>query len=300
MGKKIHLVLSIVFCLFSFGIFAKVSYTNDYAQIKKRLPTYTSKDLDGLIFRRQAKSPESFMDALGLHQVFEKNTAYTLSKQGLVKAASLTGVKKVPEDFRIKAVHPNSVIIRGKWITTLSQKDSKEEKISNILGKNSRLVITTNGKKIHIPIEEASSEKLSYYGAVAIPMGEKVIFPQQEEGYPIWAMSLGKTYAKDYIMSEKAGGWYLEWHTDRPHFHMPLSQDANGFYLLGKKLNKNHYELTAFKIPYGVAVFTKRGAIHSDSGLTGKRWLVGYTTSKHYSTALLRNLKNEYIEVVAK
>lgn len=290
------LVFSALFLCF--GTYAEIHYTKDYAEILKQLPTYTKKDIDGLVFRRQGSSPDSFMDALGLHQVLVKNGAYQLTSSGLIRISNAkTKPKRIPDDFRLKEVKPKSIIIQGKWIKDISSSKQKEETISNILGKNGRLYIDTDAKNIEIPIEVASCDKLAYYGAVAIPLGETVTFPDQEAGYPIWAMSLGKSYTKDYIMSEKAGGWYLEWHSDRPHFHMPLSKDSAGFYILGKRLNNEAIELTAFSIPFGKAVFTRRGAIHSDSGLIGNRWAVGYTTSQHYSTALLRNNKNEYIKI---
>jgi hypothetical protein len=109
------------------------------------------------------------------------------------------------------------------------------------LGGNGLFVIETESTRIEVPVENATSEKLAYYGAVALHIGDIVKFPEEEHNYPIWAMSLGKNYVNDYIMTEKAGGWYLEWHTDRPHFHMPLSKDATGVYLLGKKITQNEY-----------------------------------------------------------
>ncbi len=300
MKHKKAVTLALFFCAISRAPYANITYIKDYGEIKKYLPSYTSKDLDGLIFRRQGTSPESFMEALGLHQVFKEQKAYRLSKEGLIASDDLRNAKKVPDDFKRSMVKPKSIIIEGNWVNAMARAAANFDKTSNILGGNGRLFIDIAGREVNLPLEEARSETLAYYGAVAIPLGEKVVFPSEEAGYPIWLMSLGTTYTKDYIMSEKAGGWYLEWHQDRPHFHMPLAKDAGGFYILGKALSETRFELTAFRIPYGVAVFTKRGAIHSDSGLTGKRWAVGYTTSKHYSTALLRNRKNEYIELSAK
>ena len=280
---------------------AELSYTKDYSEIQKYLPSYKKKDLDGLIFRRHGKSANSFMHALGFHQTIKKGKAYLLTKEGIKASKELDGAKSVPDDFLVKIVKPRTTIVIGQWLKNgaSTSKIKIQEKISNILGGYGRLLINIDAKKISLPLEIATSEKLGYYGAVAIPMGEKVTFPSEKRNYPIWAMSLGKDYVKDYIMTAKAGGWYLEWHKDRPHFHMPLSKDARGFYILGRSLSNNTFELTAFRIPYGTAVYTKRGAIHCDAGLTGNRWAVGYTTSNNFSTVLLRNRKKEYIEIIA-
>lgn len=274
-------------------------YLKDYSEIQKYLPGYTQSDLDQLIFKRQGKGIDSFMEVFGLHQVVKTNTAYRLTKEGLIASTELGDAKIAPEDFVQNIKKPNSTILNAQWLNCVESNVQKEEKISNILGGYGRFIMKTDARKLTLPLEIATSEKLAYYGAVAIPMGEKVIFPPEESQYPIWAMSLGKDYTKGYIMSAKAGGWYLEWHQDRPHFHMPLSQDAGGFYILGKAINHTTFELTAFKICFGTAVFTKRGTIHADSGLTGDRWAVGYATSTHFSTVLLRNTQNEYVDIEA-
>ena len=279
---------------------AKISYTDNYQEIQKFMPSYTASILDGLIFKRQGDESDSFMHALGFHQVIKNNMAYMLTKDGLISSNNIKEAKRVPSDFIKNTVKPKSTTIEATWLKHSDNKPQKAEKISNILGGYGRLIINTDARKVTLPIELATSEKLAYYGAVAIPMGTTVTFPPEEKEYPIWAMSLGKHYTNGYLMTPKAGGWYLEWHTDRPHFHMPLSSDAGGFYILGKALDNNRFELTAFKIPFGTAVYTKRGAIHTDAGLTGKSWAVGYATSDSFSTVLLRNKQGEYVELVGR
>eukprot|EP00479_Gromia_sphaerica_P009985 TRINITY_DN440_c0_g1_i1.p1 TRINITY_DN440_c0_g1~~TRINITY_DN440_c0_g1_i1.p1 ORF type:complete len:191 (-),score=30.44 TRINITY_DN440_c0_g1_i1:404-928(-) len=124
----------------------------------------------------------------------------------------------------------------------------------------------------------ATDRGLSYYGASFIAIGETVEFPLAE-AFPIWALSVGDQYVDDYVMQpELGGGMYLEYHMDLPHFHMPLSKDAGGTYILGKKMNDMTYRLTAFEIPYGYAIYTCTGALHNDAGLYGPL-LVGYNYS---------------------
>jgi hypothetical protein len=92
------------------------------------------------------------------------------------------------------------------------------------------------------------------------------------------------------------GGFYIE-HHNQPHFHMPMDEQAGGFYLLGKKVGTDRYRFTAFNIPFGSAVFTNNGTIHCDAGLVGN-YLVGYTIAKEYSTVLLRSSAGEKVKVL--
>ena len=162
---------------------------------------------------------------------------------------------------------------------------------NNILGGNGLFLIDT--AFINVPVVEASDETLAYYGGRIVQFGDVVEFP--DDDFPIWAMNLGENYVKDFVMTQKGGGMYLEYHCDRPHFHMPLTDDARGYLILGKKtsvidgeLQKFKYHLTAFKIPFGKGVYTYKCTVHADPALIGTAWLVGYDNAKHYSTVLVR------------
>lgn len=103
-------------------------------------------------------------------------------------------------------------------------------------------------------------------------------------------MNVGERYVEDFIMSPEGGGFYLEYHTDQPHFHMPIK--GGGYYLLARWDDDGiHLHITAFKIPDGCAVYTKQGAIHCDAAMTGDI-IMGYNASNHCCTVLLRNAKN--------
>ena len=107
----------------------------------------------------------------------------------------------------------------------------------------------------------------------------------------------------------------------------PLSEDADGYYLLarvadgkggdsgepvaeeeegdgegegeGAGVAAKVYEITGFRIPFGCAVYTRPGAIHADCGLVGSAWIVGYTDSDHFSTALVRNSEGAFVKLAA-
>jgi hypothetical protein len=80
-----------------------------------------------------------------------------------------------------------------------------------------------------------------------------------------------------------------------------MDVSAGGVYLLAKEIidvttGKQHYHMTAFKVPYGTAVYTEPGAIHDDATTQGN-WRVGYTKAEVYSTAILRNANDDLIDI---
>jgi hypothetical protein len=115
-------------------------------------------------------------------------------------------------------------------------------------------------------------------------------------------MELGKTYIDGLVMTDQGTGFYLEYHRDRPHWHQPLTPDAAGQYILARPagttiMGTQDYQLTAFRIPVGKAVYTGLGAIHCDAPLIGKNWLVGYSDSGDFSTALVRNARGHRVRL---
>ena len=183
---------------------------------------------------------------------------------------------------------PPALSIKAKWDTNRYESGDQ----NNILGDNGRLELPC--EFIDVPVVEATSETLAYYGALLIAPGEVVSFP--DENYPIWHMEIGDEYIDRFLMQKEGGGFYLEYHTDQPHFHMALYGD--GCYLLAKWADESQttLEITGFKIPDSHAVYTKKGAIHCDAALKGE-WLVGYTTSDHCSTVLLRDPEDRFVHM---
>lgn len=150
-----------------------------------------------------------------------------------------------------------------------------------------------------MPILEATTQRLGYYGAVLVEDGAVVRFPEPD--YPIWKMELGKNYVDGLVMTDQSTGFYLEYHRDRPHWHQPLPPDAGGNYILARGAatgpGTQENQLTTFRIPYGAAVYTGLSAIHCDAPLVGQNWLVGYSGSGDFSTALVRNARGERVRL---
>lgn len=247
--------------------------------------------VSAMMIDRRSEVFASNMTAFALHQVVRSKAAYTFSRaQGLVPCFADTPVID-PDKFiqnHAQSTAPDHIRVLAHW-----NNDAKiESGAENILGDNVTLSIDTDLESIEIPVLEASPNNMLYYGAMLFHEGDRLQF--NTDNYPIWKMELGQNYVNDFLMTDAGKGFYFEWHLDRPHWHQPLTEDACGFYLLAKNAGtspcgKIILEITGFKIPVGSAVYTTPGAIHCDAALTGENWIVGFTDSESYSTALLRN-----------
>jgi hypothetical protein len=175
----------------------------------------------------------------------------------------------------------------GVWDKTVAVKDD-----SNILGGNGSLHVSTHEAEIKVPVVEATEETLSYFKAHLLKPGDQFRF-QTHQRFPIFTMEIGEHYVPEYIM-EKGNGLYLEYH-DEPHFHQPMDRAAGGVYVLAKKVgiegHQDIFHMTAFKIPYGYAVYSEPGAIHDDAPTQGN-WRVGYIDALNFSTVILKNDEN--------
>lgn len=264
----------------------KVSYASDYERFRKMIPEYDQDTFENLFIDRSGETENSNMTALGLHIAVRNNKAYQITLDG-IKEVKYARPRVLEKRTGVYTTAPKHVEIEAVWDKNAAISGDE----NNIFGDNVQLVL--GAESITIPVVTATEDALGYYGATFVNMGEIVQFP--DKVFPIWAMNLGENYVDGFIMTEAGGGMYLEYHHDAPHFHMPLTDDTNGYYILAKKVGvvneesqKFKFQLTAFRIPYGKAVYTYKGSIHSDAALTGTAWLVGYTVTGDYSTAVAR------------
>ncbi|ETW94173.1 MAG: hypothetical protein ETSY1_36000 [Candidatus Entotheonella factor] len=257
--------------------------------------------VDGMLIHRQGSLQDSNMTAIGLHRMVKSGEAYQVSaRHGLVPVEH-HGEALDLELEAISHAHnnpPEHVVISAIWDTGVVVDGGQE----NVLGDNVVFQIQTQATEIAIPVLEATPLHLGYYGAVLVDEGAVVRFPNQ--AYPIWKLSLGQRYIDGFIMTPQGQGFYLEYHHDRPHWHQPLTEDSGGYYILAKEVGSDadghtQYHVTGFHIPYGKAVYTRQGAIHCDAALTGQNWLVGYTDSEDFSTALVRNANGDWVKLSA-
>lgn len=254
--------------------------------------------VDDMLIDRRGEHHDSNMTAIGLHRVAKHDETYLVSaKRGLVTVedrADVRDLESLVQAARHDAAPPHSVVA-ASWTDVAVQEDSE-----NVLGDSALFEVEGDVTEIGIPLLDATSEGLGYYGAVLVEDGTVVRFPEPD--YPIWKMELGQTYIDGLVMTDQGTGFYLEWHRDRPHWHQPLTPDAGGYYILARgggpaSVSAHRYELTAFSIPFGAAVYTGLGAIHCDAPLIGQNWLVGYSDSGDFSTALVRNSRGERVRL---
>ena len=239
----------------------------------RALPEYPEEMVPKLFVDRG--SPGSHMTTLALEAVVRKEN-YLFNGREL-RATVLPAIDleaAVPE----KVVKPPHLKVEALWDETVTAIGAT----NNALGDNGRLELPVD--LLEIPTVEATDETLAWYGAKLIKPGDVVRFPDL---FPLFHMTVGKKYVPEFIMTEEGDGMYLEYHHDQPHYH--LSVKGEGYYLLAR-WNKDHTKLsmTGFHIPDGTAVYTKKGAIHCDAGLSGE-FVMGYTFSHDFSTVLWRH-----------
>lgn len=252
-----------------------INLNDDLAAIRE-LPSSIYDDVGKLIVNRRGTTTDSFM-------VTERIAGHTLPghtyeiQAGKITSVSNVSTKQAPLP---QPKTPPHVVFSGNW--------DKTESITNtnatILGGLATLSLDIDN--LDIPEAPATSEFLAYYGAHLLAEGDLFTL-DGDEPLPISVMNIGSDYVNGYLLNPfDGGGAYLESH-DRPHLHMPLTPDAKGHLILASR-DGDVYNMTAFSIPYGFAVYTSPHVLHDDAFLIG-RYMVIYSVTDEYSTVLLRN-----------
>ncbi len=297
MWKSIF-VLSVVSTFPSFILHAQdseIQIRSTYESVKRLLPHLSIDRFHNLIFERGSPSTDSNMTVEGLHAVLEKDTYLKVSDLGLINTRfhECRTIRHLNKSNRSYAHNFETYLLKGKW-----EKQEKEDKNrGNILGGYGRFYSSVQEGEMSLPVFDIAehldiaAEVLAFFGAELIREGECIRF-YDEKLFPVWKMYIANHYVERWLYEDDAGGEYIEWHKDRPHWHHAL-KDTGGFYILGKALDEQYGNilLTGFKIPEGYAVYTYGGVIHSDAHLRG-HWLVGYDESGDYSTVKVLNSKN--------
>jgi hypothetical protein len=264
----------------------KVDYDLRREEVRSKHPEYDAELLSKLVFERHGDGDESNMTVLDMLVTVEPKIPYILSADGPEELDPYAAAPRVHELERWPETGeaPRALDVVATWDSSVALDGSG----NNILGGNGKFLI--DDSNLEIPVVEATDAGLGYYGAKLVDIGEVVQFA---EAFPIWTMLIGSQYMKKFILSPKAGGLYLEYHHDKPHFHMPVNRHSRGYYILGKDLGpaevgdaRRRYRITAFQIPLGKAVYTCHSAIHCDAGLVGP-WMVGYTNAQDFSTVVV-------------
>jgi len=228
--------------------------------------------MDDLFIRRKGDTDESHMITNTMMNLFTDTNQVVVFKDGYLQQEPS---RRIPP-YRRKWKVPRYAEISGKWANTATLSPH-----NNIFGKND--VFWTDVDTIHIPVETTTDEHVGFYGARIVR--ERDIFNLRNPcPMPMFDMSIGKNYVKDFI-NKPENGFYIEEH-NTPHFHQPKLPTASGHIVLGKYMNDTLY-LTRFAIPYGCGMYIPPYILHSDAELVGD-YFVMYTKATDYKTAILK------------
>lgn len=141
-----------------------------------------------------------------------------------------------------------------------------------------------------IPTVTATEENVRHYGLQLIPNMQDFAVSSDEFQIVMMRYDYGKDYKKDFLMKKYGGGGiFVETH-NFPHIHVPLSKACGGYIVIGKKIDDARYHFTAFRIPYGYALYTPSYTIHGDGTLVGEYALtVADSAMCHADTVLMYN-----------
>jgi hypothetical protein len=268
-------------------------------QDKNTTINFDLKSLNKLLVNRTGDIPESNMTTASIEDIVYPNQIYQFKRgQGLVlvpeEEEELT--RNHIRNFRQSSNLPSDL----KYTTFYGEWDRvpvKQDGVDNMFGDNGRLIIDTAALQMHIPVEMATEEKLSYFGCHLLKDGDMFEF-QSDRPLGVYDTHLGENYLKDYVM-KKGVGFFLEYHSFG-HFHEPKDANCRGSFLLAREVggpsNRTEYHITSFMVPYGFALYTEEGAIHNDSPTIGN-WRVAFTNPKEYSTVTILNKQNKLLEL---
>ncbi len=285
--------IGFVFCRF-FG--QKIYYSTSHhslveafpqTHIATHLPDDLEKKLDKIITYRKGSLPESNMitTKVLMNVAPQKNYRFFIGK--LVPYEKKN--KHTPSLQQIIPQQPKLLELVGKWSTDTSSA-SKE---ANILGESGSLYV--NQDRLQLEVETPTAENLAYYNARLLNEGDS-LFMDTQENLPLSVVRVDKNYQHGYLkLPDFGGGYYLEVH-DTPHLWSHLSSDGAGVLLLGKKVRKDVYHLSAFELPYGQAIYIPGGVIHSDGLLVGDIMAI-YTVTSNYSTVIIKNIDKKICEI---
>jgi len=241
------------------------------------LPEDIRNTIDQIVVDRRGDDPQSYMRTEDIIGYVAPGATYRIDSYRLSPATGETSSRSAPP---VPATPPPHVRLRGIWNAT-EDVDSSNANIFGGLG-----TLTISRSDFVIPEAPSTASALAFYGARAYAHGDIVEF-EVSQNMPVTVTSFGPEYASGFLHVEGLGsGSFIEHHVP-PHLHMPLEPSAGDYLLLGRSDGED-YQLSAFRIPYGTAIYTPANVLHADPYLVG-RYLVVYAATEHYSTVVFRS-----------
>ncbi len=249
------------------------------------LPPEIMGNLQRLVVDRKGVSEDAFMRTDRILGHVCPGDHYRLGRDGITQDAG-ADVPALP-----KAAEPAHTVLNGRWDSDI---DFVSEE-ANILGGNGRYTLPKGKNELCIRQAEPIPEHLAFYRARLVKFGDALNF-DTDAPLPVTQISIGRTYALDFLLkSADGGGEFLETH-DRPHFHMPLDEESDGHLFIGKRDTDGLTKISAFRIPFGTGIMMPPWVIHADSHLVG-RYLVVYSVTDVFSTVTIRKANGELARI---
>lgn len=241
-----------------------------------------------LFVNRIGSNEDAYMITTDLIRIFPKNSIIQLDKYNIIK----TNKKIYMNIPKISSNEiPNFTIVKGIFEDTKIQNYAILN--NNILGFNS--IFYTNTANIQIPVINFSNELLQFFGCSIINENDVIELNNKIE-MPFFKIIIGKNYKNDYLLKEGLGeGFYIENH-DTPHIHQPLNNTAEGYLVLGKRID-NTLLLSKVRIPFGKALYTPPLTYHNDSLLIGE-YNVLYNKTNNYQTYIFKTFDNKIVNII--
>ena len=166
---------------------------------------------------------------------------------------------------------PDMITVRATWYTATEALKNNIKvtagSTGNVFGSMGALLVPDH---FEIPTATATKENVRHYGLELIENGEALTIRSEQCDIVLMKYDYTSIYKKDFLMQKYGGGGiFVETHAF-PHIHIPLSKDCGGYIVIGKQLSKTEFNFTAFRIPYGTALYTPSNTIHGDGTLVGE------------------------------
>lgn len=178
---------------------------------------------------------------------------------------------EAPRPLQLTAAKPPHASVEARWYDTQAALTAGVKVVSggdaNTFGAMGALLVPPD---FAIPTVTATPDNVLYYGLQLVPSGSD--FSIASEHCPIALMQYDYTpdYKKDFLMKKRGGGGiFVETHAF-PHIHIPTSPECGGYIVIGKPVAAGRFDFTAFRIPYGYALYTPSNTIHGDGTLVGE------------------------------
>ncbi len=213
--------------------------------------------------RYSVKNPDDLvLETLSGRSFLEKGVSqwkFSLSEPSLLK------LEKTETD------NSERVIVEAEWYSSEAA-DKKgivrnSGKDANLFDGMGALLVSDDLK---VPIVAADHERIKFYGLMLIKSGSNFPMSAFMADTLLMEYDYKFNYENDFLTQENGGGGYYVERHDFPHIHIPLNKYSQGHIIIGKRLSAIHYSFTAFKIPYGYALYTPPGTIHGDGTLKGR------------------------------